>query len=160
MRQQEFTAKQVARAIGVPYATLDRWVAARAVIPEVEAEGTGSRRRFTFRDLVLAELAHVLKERRMVLEEIAVIAEEVRRNWTSDDPADAGTVLVNFDGEPVAVWSMLDDPSSGNPPPKERDGWPMTDRYRPGESLFLIDVSAIGRRMAERVAKMDKERQK
>lgn len=150
MRERGFTAKEVAELIGVPYTTLDRWIAAGAVVPEVQAEGTGSRRRFTFRDLVLAELAHVLKDHHMVLEDIAAIAAEARRNWRDEDP---GALLVSPDGG--LVLGGL--PAFGQLP--LGDGWLLRDPDKPGrfgEILFQVDLSAIARRMQERAAEMGK----
>src|SRR5439155_933582 len=48
-----FTAKQVVALTGVPYKRLDSWANSGFLIPSIaEADGTGSRRLYSFQDLI------------------------------------------------------------------------------------------------------------
>jgi excisionase family DNA binding protein len=148
MRESEFTTKEVAQLINVPYTTLDRWIAAGAIVPEVQAEGTGSRRRFTFEDLILAELAHVLKEHHLTLPDIAKICEVARQHWPTNAlliSPDNGLVL----GELPISAENLETPLG--------DGWIWRDLDKPDhppEVLFHVDLNAIRRRMQERITEL------
>ena len=60
--KRDFGTKDVIRLAGIPYQTLDRWLKAGYLTAEVPAEGTGSRRRYSFREVVLAVVARTLQE--------------------------------------------------------------------------------------------------
>ena len=53
-----FTAKQVVALTGVPYKRLDSWANSGFLMPSIaEADGTGSRRLYSFQDLVALRTA-------------------------------------------------------------------------------------------------------
>ena len=62
----DFSGAETARLAGIAYPTLDRWFRQKVVTSDVPAEGTGSRRRFSFRDVVLVTLARTLPRPRPV----------------------------------------------------------------------------------------------
>jgi DNA-binding transcriptional MerR regulator len=158
MTEREFTSKEVAELIGIPYPTLDRWLAGGVITCEVPADGTGSRRRFSFRDLVLASLANTLTEQRLRLEVIGAIVGAVRAHWQTDDPADAGLIEVSPDGGTVAMGGLPSDPFDGKPRERERDGWLIRDDEKErgfGALVFLIDVAKLARALRERIDSID-----
>jgi DNA-binding transcriptional MerR regulator len=58
-----FTAKQVVALTGVPYKRLDSWANSGFLIPSIaEADGTGSRRLYTFQDLITLRTAKLLRD--------------------------------------------------------------------------------------------------
>jgi DNA-binding transcriptional MerR regulator len=58
-----FTAKQVVALTGVPYKRLDSWANSGFLIPSIaEADGTGSRRLYSFQDLITLRTAKLLRD--------------------------------------------------------------------------------------------------
>jgi DNA-binding transcriptional MerR regulator len=58
-----FTAKQVVALTGVPYKRLDSWANSGFLMPSIaEADGTGSRRLYSFQDLVALRTAKLLRD--------------------------------------------------------------------------------------------------
>lgn len=153
MREREFSTKEVSAILGIPYPTLDRWIAAGAVVPDVPADGIGTRRRFLLGDVILAELARVLKEHHLTLPAIAAIAEAVRTHWRPGDPfgamlvsPDGGLVLGGLPSDPFQLW-----PDAA----KERDAWPLRDPDKAGgfgAILFRVDMTQLARQVEKQVA--------
>ncbi len=103
--RREFGSSEVARLTGIPYQTLDRWITEGYLTCELPAEGVGSRRRFSFRDVVLAKVARALKEHRLPMAAVKGILEAIRQNWRDEDPAHAGSVAVKIWREATqAIW--------------------------------------------------------
>jgi DNA-binding transcriptional MerR regulator len=58
-----FTAKQVVALTGVPYKRLDSWANSGFLMPSLaEADGTGSRRLYSFQDLIALRTAKILRD--------------------------------------------------------------------------------------------------
>src|SRR5215475_4943530 len=58
-----FTAKQVVALTGVPYKRLDSWAKSGFLVPSIaEADGTGSRRLYSFQDLITLRTAKLLRD--------------------------------------------------------------------------------------------------
>ena len=62
MATQAYSSGQASRLTGVPYRTLDYWARTRFIVPSAaEASGTGSERRYTFKDLVALRIVRELR---------------------------------------------------------------------------------------------------
>jgi DNA-binding transcriptional MerR regulator len=93
---RDFGSTEVTRLTGIAYQTLDRWISEGYLTCETPADGTGSRRRFSFRDVVLAIVARTLKEHGLPLTFQKEILGGIRRNWQDEDPAHAGYLAVKL----------------------------------------------------------------
>lgn len=103
--RREFESKEVVRLTRIPYQTLDRWITEGYLTCELPAEGTGSRRRFSFRDVVLAKVAVALKEHRLPLPAMKGMLAAIRQNWRDEDPAHAGYLAVRiWRDATMAIW--------------------------------------------------------
>ena len=99
MPKTDFSSVQVAGLAGVTYQTLDRWLTDGVVTCDVPAEGTGSRRRFTYRDIVFVILARTLKSQDLPISAVRSLLRVLRSNWQDDDPDHAGCLLVKSWGD-------------------------------------------------------------
>ena len=74
-----FTAKQAALRVGLGYHLVDNWARGRTplVRPTVPSKGKGTRRSYSFRDLVALRLAQELRE-------AGAKAEAIRRGFCSE----------------------------------------------------------------------------
>ena len=87
-----------------PLKSGQRWICDEIITCDVPAEGTGSRRRFTARDLTCALIARNLQHTiGFHLEPVHALLDLIREHWLDDDPNHAGAVL---------AWS-LKPPASG-----------------------------------------------
>jgi hypothetical protein len=80
---------------GITYQTLNRWLNEGVVTRDVPAEGTGSRRRFTFRTCA-GDPARTLKEFGLTMRGVRGILDGVRRGWTDQDPEHRGYLAVQY----------------------------------------------------------------
>lgn len=57
-----FTSGDMVKLTGIPYRTLDHWARTGLIMPSIaSANGTGSERRYSFRDLILVHVALCLR---------------------------------------------------------------------------------------------------
>jgi DNA-binding transcriptional MerR regulator len=96
MRKTEFTAREAAAIAGVPYQTLDRWITQGVVSCEVPAGGTGTRRRFSERDVVFVMLAAALKDQNLPLPAVRSLLRMLRDAWPGEDPESAGFLALKL----------------------------------------------------------------
>lgn len=74
-----FTAKQVVALTGVPYKRLDSWANSGFLIPSIaEADGTGSRRLYSFQDLVTLRTAKILRDAGISLQGLRKVVQCLR----------------------------------------------------------------------------------
>lgn len=101
-----FTVSQVERLTGVNRKTLHFWDHSGFLSPSVQAaHGTGSRRLYSFRDLVALRVAAQLREAGISLQSLRVVTERLTTLTDLDNPL-AETYLVT-DG--VDVWERRGD---------------------------------------------------
>lgn len=94
-REPTFSAHETCEQVGCTYRMLDYWVRTGHVRPTVEARGSGSRRRFTRRDVRSVRLVHQLRTLGAPLNAIANASAALQ-----DSPVEwAGVVVVTRDGD-------------------------------------------------------------
>jgi DNA-binding transcriptional MerR regulator len=107
-----FTAKQVVALTGVPYKRLDSWANSGFLIPSIaEADGTGSRRLYSFQDLVTLRTAKILRDTGISLQGLRKVVQFLRDTHGMDQPlaqtrlivAGDDVLMVQTDGDLMSV---------------------------------------------------------
>src|SRR5215475_4319510 len=107
-----FTAKQVVALTGVPYKRLDSWAKSGFLIPSIaEADGTGSRRLYSFQDLVTLRTAKILRDAGISLQGLRKVVQFLRDTHGTEQPlahtrlivAGDDVLMVQTDGELMSV---------------------------------------------------------
>ena len=103
-----FTAKQVVALTGVPYKRLDSWANSGFLIPSIaEAEGTGSRRLYSFQDLITLRTAKLLRDAGISLQGLRNVVQFLRDSHGMAQPL-AHTRLVMVGDEVLIVQTEED----------------------------------------------------
>ena len=97
---------QAARIVGVPYRTLDNWIRTGLLSVEVPASGPGTRRRFSFQDLLRAKIIAELRSQGVATHMIRRVQEELTATWGFTDPLTQTSRLVVV-GEKL-LWALDD----------------------------------------------------
>lgn len=112
-----FTAGQASRLSGVRYRTLDYWATSCFLPPSAQAaEGTGTQRGYTFRDLVQLRVATRLRAAGISLQGLRKVQQRLQQERQLEAPFAATYLVTN--GRDVyevkhgkdAVWSLLGAP--------------------------------------------------
>ena len=85
---------RAARIVGVPYRTLDNWIRTGLLSVQVPASGLGTRRSFSFLDLVRAKLVADLRAQGIATHMIRRVQEELINTWGTTNPLAQTTRLV------------------------------------------------------------------
>jgi len=97
---------RAARIAGVPYQTLDRWIRTGLLSVEGPANGKGTRRRFTFLDLLRAKTVARLRRAGVSLQTIRKVQVALTQRWGEPDPLAQGARLVVADDR--LFWALDD----------------------------------------------------
>jgi DNA-binding transcriptional MerR regulator len=143
MPKTDFSSTAVARLAGVSYQALDRWLDAAIITCDVPAEGTGSRRRFTERDIAFVILARDLQAFGLRLATVQRCVAGLRAAWSAGAPEPAGYFVVTSAQAVTGVWL----PDAG------RLAEYVGAAGDAGQGLLLvIDVGALLRRVGTVIA--------
>ncbi len=92
-----FSSKQAEKIVGISYRQLDHWARKGLVQPSVaQAEGSGSRRRYSYNDLVEFKIAKKMRDQGIDLKSIAR-AFDYLRNQLGGEVASANIVISGSD---------------------------------------------------------------
>ncbi len=92
-----FSSKQAEKIVGISYRQLDHWARKGLVKPSVvQAAGSGSRRRYSYNDLVELKIAKKMREQGIDLQSIAR-AFDYLRNQIGGEVASANIVISGHD---------------------------------------------------------------
>jgi DNA-binding transcriptional MerR regulator len=95
-----FSAKQAAGIAGLPYETVDYWASTKFIMPSIaSARGTGTRREYSFPDLVALRVASKLRENGISLQGLRKVVAHLEKIGIPKPPL-ATTYLVS-DGTEV-----------------------------------------------------------
>ena len=98
-----FTAKQVVTLTGVPYKRLDSWANSGFLIPSIAAaDGIGSRRLYSFQDLITLRTAKLLRDAGISLQGLRNVVQFLRDTHGMAQPL-AHTRLVMVGDEVLIV---------------------------------------------------------
>lgn len=83
-----FSGKQAAEVVGISYRQLDYWARTDLIRPSLaDAKGSGSRRLYSYRDLVQLRLVKALLDNGIKLEQVREAFEYLREQLGEDIPA-------------------------------------------------------------------------
>ena len=115
-----FSGKQAAEIVGITYRQLDYWARTDLVRPSlIDAAGSGSRRAYTYRDLLELKVIKNLLDAGIKLESVRTVFEYLRENL----------------GEDVARVNLV---ISGNRSVLVQDGEDIIDLVRRGQGVLNI----------------------
>jgi DNA-binding transcriptional MerR regulator len=107
-----FTAKQVIVLTGVPYKRLDSWANSGFLMPSIAAaDGTGSRRLYSFQDLVALRTTKILRDAGISLQGLRKVVQFLRDTHGTGQPlaqtrlivAGDDVLMVQTDGDLMSV---------------------------------------------------------
>ena len=98
---------KAARLVDVPYRTLDHWIRTDLLTVEVPADGAGSRRDFSFLDLLRAKTVAELRRQGVSLQQIRRAQGLLTERWGEVDPLGQGHRLVLADNGEL-MWAVDD----------------------------------------------------
>jgi DNA-binding transcriptional MerR regulator len=90
--------KTAARILGLPYRTLDTWLRSGLMSVEIPAQGKGSRRGFSFTDLLRAMTIKRLRAEGASMQTIRAALNSLGQNYNVADPLAQGGRLLVIDG--------------------------------------------------------------
>jgi DNA-binding transcriptional MerR regulator len=83
-----YSGKQAAEVVGISYRQLDYWARTDLIRPSLaDAQGSGSRRRYSYRDLVELRLVKSLLDQGFKLEQVRSAFDYLRKELGEDVPS-------------------------------------------------------------------------
>lgn len=126
-----------ATAAGITYRQLDYWARTELVVPTVQsAQGSGSQRLYSFRDILVLKLVKRLLETGISLQQIRIAVDQLRAEGIDDL---AGTTLMS-DGASVYLCTSSDE---------------VIDLVNRGQGVFGIAVGAVLREVETTLITID-----
>ena len=126
-----------ASAAGITYRQLDYWARTELVVPTVQsAQGSGSQRLYSFRDILVLKLVKSLLETGISLQQIRIAVDQLHAEGIEDL---AGTTLMS-DGASVYLCTSSDE---------------VIDLVNRGQGVFGIAVGAILREVETNLVNID-----
>jgi DNA-binding transcriptional MerR regulator len=126
-----------ASAAGITYRQLDYWARTELVAPTVQsAQGSGSQRLYSFRDILVLKLVKSLLETGISLQQIRIAVDQLHAEGIDDL---AGTTLMS-DGASVYLCTSSDE---------------VIDLVNRGQGVFGIAVGAILREVETNLVNID-----
>ena len=126
-----------AKAAGISYRQLDYWARTELVEPTIQnAQGSGSQRLYSFRDILVLKLVKRLLDTGISLQQIRIAVEQLRVEGISDL---AGTTLMS-DGASVYLCTSNDE---------------VIDLVNRGQGVFGIAVGAVLREVEMTLIEID-----
>jgi len=126
-----------AAAAGITYRQLDYWARTEFVVPTIQpAQGSGSQRLYSFRDILVLKLVKRLLETGISLQQIRIAVDQLRAEGIDDL---AGTTLMS-DGASVYLCTSSDE---------------VIDLVNRGQGVFGIAVGAVLREVETTLITID-----
>ena len=136
-----FTAKQVVTLTGVPYKRLDSWANSGFLMPSIaEAYGTGSRRLYSFQDLVALRTAKILRDAGISLQGLRRVMQFLRDTQGIEQPLVQTRLIVA--GDDVLM--------------VQSEGDLMSVLRHPGQHVLrvVVDLGRLVQALREEIAKL------
>ena len=132
-----FGARAVLKLTGVSYRQLDHWARTGLVRSSVkQASGRGSRRVYSFQDLVALRVAGQLREAGVSVQAIRKAVTYLMRH------AEQPLSMLNLIGQGKKVFALTDDPSK------------LVEATASGQVVLTISVESLARHLKQSVAKI------
>lgn len=150
MSSSTFSSPETHRIAGITYRQLDYWIRTGLVRPSKDAEGSGSRREFTYRDLIAVRAIAALKANGVSLQAIRKVQAALVRFRGSDEALRTGRLVIEQDRKRPDVGIAIGDEEV------------LRLLKEPGQSAMRVvfDMAPVWRDVSEGVAKVMKARAK
>jgi len=142
-----FSAKEACKVVGITYAQIHHWDKIGIIKPSIMgASGIGSRRIYSFADIIGLEVAAELKGQGLSVQKIRKSVEYLKKNFPDiDNP------MINFmfisDG--VSIFILTDDQNVA-----------IDTLKRAGQFIFSIALGHIINEVKENIVKLEKEEER
>ncbi len=139
MLRASWTGKGAAALVSAPYSNVDAWDRDRVVRPSIAASGPGSRRGYSWQDLIALAAAVKLRDAGVPRSVIRLLVSHVQERGgldSRDAATRTGSVLLFTDG--VSVWEVR----IGEPPPSETSRAPV---------LYVLTLGEVIRELRGRI---------
>jgi len=142
-----FSAKEACKIVGITYAQIHHWDKIGIVKPSIMgASGTGSRRIYSFADMIGLEIAVKLKGEGLSIQKTRKSVEYLKKNFP-----DIENPMTNFmfisDG--VSIFILTDDPSIA-----------LDTLKQAGQFAFSVALGYIVKEVKDNIIKLEEEREK
>lgn len=142
-----FPAKKACKIVGITYAQIHHWDKIGIVKPSIMgASGTGSRRVYSFADIIGLEVAAELKRQGLSIQKIRKSVEYLKKNFP-----DVNNPITNFmfisDG--ISIFILTDDPNVA-----------LDTLKGAGQFVFSIALGHIIAEVKDNIIKLEKEEEK
>ena len=135
-----FRGPVASRAAGITYRQLDYWARTGLVVPEIRsADGSGTQRLYSFRDILLLKVVKKLLDAGITLQQIRAAITHLRRRGVEDLTA----VTLMSDG--VSVYECTSDNE-------------VIDLLRGGQGMFAIALGGVWRDIEGTLATLPTQR--
>lgn len=137
---QGFTARQVCKITGVEYSTLDYWARTEFITPSLaEANGSGTRRLYSFLDLIAIKVAVSLRSNGVSLQKLRAVVAYLKGKGEQVAHPLAGSVLIT-DGQ--KVFELTNDPQK------------VIDVLSGGQLVWAVALDKVVSRLQRRAKKV------
>ncbi len=142
-----FSAKEACKIVGITYAQIHHWDKIGIAKPSIMgASGTGSRRIYSFADIIGLKVAARLKEQGLSIQKIRKSVDYLKKNFQ-----DIYNHITNFifisDGENIFI--LTDDPNVA-----------LDTLKRAGHFVFSISLDHVVKEVNDNIIKLEKEEEK
>lgn len=136
-----YSTKRASDIIGVTYRQVDYWARTNLVTPDIEAEGSGSRRAYSYRNLLELRVVKSLLDAGFKLESVRK-AFEYLRDELEQDPSEANLVICG--SESIVV----------------KSGKQLIDLISTGQSVMnIVPLAGLKRQVDAKIVELYPERE-
>jgi DNA-binding transcriptional MerR regulator len=148
MNRNTFSSPETHRIAGISYRQLDYWIRTKLVRPSKDADGCGSRREFTYRDLIAVRAIAALKANGVSLQAIRKVQAALVRFRGSDEALRTGRLVIEQDRKRPDVGIAIGDEEV------------LRLLNEPGQSALrtVFDMAPVYQEVDQGVAKVREER--
>lgn len=136
-----YTAPQVAELFNIPYATLDSWARTNFFVPSMAlAKGRGTRRLYSFFDLVMLKVVTQLRSQGVNNDLLKYLIENMKRNQVEIESAARDKIVIS-DGQ--SIFSLKQDDSY------------IVNLFRNGKPMWAIPIGQVVYSMRNAVSSLE-----
>lgn len=142
-----FTAGEAVRVSGIPYQRLDYWARSGFLLPSLQqAEGKGSDRRYSFRDLIALRVANEIRKQGVSLQKLRKVVKFLQQYKGSEAALSSARLTVS--GDDVFL--------------HESDQQLISSLKEPGQFVFafVVNLGSIAEKIQRDVQKIRAQKQR
>jgi len=142
-----FSAKEACKIVGITYAQIHHWDKIGIIKPSIMgASGTGSRRIYSFADMIGLEVAARLKKEGLSIQKIRKSVEYLKMNFPDIENSMTNFMFIS-DG--VSIFILTDDPNTA-----------LDTLKCSGQFVFSVALGYIIKEVRDNIIKLEEEKEK